>query len=344
MRNRRFVLVTAAAIVFAAGINCAAEPSHGIDVASLRPGVSVRIRMASRVDLPGVVKMQFVGGSLQTTLQGQIVKQSDKTLTVCPPGCTAPVVVPKPNVTFTGVVLGVQSGVARIELDTAPREVAMLPLASIADLGREAPLLGGRGAGLGGKHVAVDVGAIVELPSGAAGADPREARDAIIAGEHFTERTGKAQETPLLVPAPKSHLEGDVAAADGDTLTVRLLGRPQIVTVPRAAIASLQVRQSHTRAGKGALIGGGVGLAAGLGLVIALESGDHCGGNEGPALCTAIGVAGTVATTAGGALSGAVAGGMTHTDRWERVDPRRLSVAVMPDPHGGIRGRLAIRF
>jgi hypothetical protein len=342
MKERLAVLAVVAAIVSAAGINCAAEPSHGIDAASLRPGVSVRIRTASRVDLPGVVKMQVVGGSLQTTLQGQIVKQSDKTLTVCPPGCTAPVVVPKPNVTFTGVVLGVESGVARIELDTEPREVAMLPVASIADLGGEGSLLGGRGAGLVGKHVAVEVGAIVELPSDTSEARPAAVRDVVIDGTRLTEVRTAGHEAPLLVPPPKGHLEGNVAAADSDTLTVRLLGHSQIVTVPRAAITSLRVRQSRTHAGKGALIGAGVGLAAGLGLVIAIESGS-CGG-EDRALCSFFDVASTVVTTAGGTLIGAVAGGMTHTDRWERVDPRKLSVAVMPDPHGGIRGRLAIRF
>ena len=341
MRNRRFVLVTAAAIVFAAGINCAAEPSHGIDVASLRPGVSVRIRTASRVDLPGVVGMQFVGGSLQTTLQGQIVKQSDKTLTVCPPGCTAPVVVPKPNVTLTGVVLGVESGVARIELDTVPREVALLPLASIADLGREGSLLGGRGAGLVGKHVAVDVGAIVELPSAAAGADPREARDAIIAGEHFTERTGKAQETPLVVPAPKSQLEGDVAAADSDTLTVRLLGRSQIVTVPRAAITSLQVRQSHSHAGRGALIGAAVPVSFALVCFASEIISPTKGANVG---ATPFGLWALIFVAPPEAGLGAIIGSQAHYDRWERIDPRTLSVAVMPDPRGGIRGRLAVRF
>jgi hypothetical protein len=249
-------------------------------------------------------------------------------------------VVPKPNVTFTGVVLGVESGVARIELDTEPREVAMLPLASIADLGREGSLVGGRGAGLVGKHVAVDVGAVVELPSGAAGADPREARDAIIAGEHFTERTGKAQETPLVVPAPKSHLVGDVTAADSDTLTVRLLGRSQIVTVPRAAITSLQVRQSHSHAGRGALIAAAVPVSFAL-VCFASEIASPTKGANIPT--SAFGFAALLAAPPAAAL-GAIIGSQSHYDRWERVDPRRLSVAVMPDPHGGVRGVLSVRF
>jgi hypothetical protein len=91
------------------------------------------------------------------------------------------------------------------------------------------------------------------------------------------------------------------------------------------------------------LIGAGVGLAAGLGILIAGESSDGCRHDDEGLCPVVLGAVATVLTT-GGALVGAVAGGMTHTDRWERVNPRRLSVAVMPDPRGGIRGRLAVRF
>jgi hypothetical protein len=199
-----------------------------------------------------------------------------------------------------------------------------------------------RGSGLVGKHVAVDVGAVVDLPSETAEPHRPALRDVAIAGAQFTELSVTGQETPLLVPAPRSRFEGSVTAIDGDVLTIRLFGHSQVVTVPRAAITSLQVRQSHTHAGKGALIGAGVGLAAGVGLIVAIESGS-CGG-EDRAFCSFLDAAATVTSTAGGALVGAVAGAMTHTDRWERVDPRRLSVTVMPDPRGGVRGRLAVRF
>jgi hypothetical protein len=199
------------------------------------------------------------------------------------------------------------------------------------------------GSTLVGKRVAVDVGAVVNLLSETAGPRPSALRDVVIGDAQFKEVAIGGQETPVLLPSPKSHFEGTIEAADGDVLTVRLPGRTQIITVPRSAIASLNVRYRVSHAGTGALIGAGVGLATGLALVAHSEAVDYCGG-DGRGLCTAYDIVGTVVTTAAGALIGAVAGGMTHTERWERVDPRRLSVAVMPDPHGGIRGRLAVRF
>jgi hypothetical protein len=186
-----------------------------------------------------------------------------------------------------------------------------------------------------GRRVAIDIGDVVDLPSGTTEVRPQEAHDVISAGVQYTEVSVQGRDTHLLVPAPKSHVEGNVEAADGDVLTVRLLGRAQAVTVPRAAITSIETRQRHSRSGRGALIGAGVGLAFGLGTVVYSESVDYCGG-DGRGLCTAYDVVGTVITTAGGA--------MTHTERQERVDRRKLSVAVMPDPRGGVRGRLAVRF
>ena len=199
------------------------------------------------------------------------------------------------------------------------------------------------GSTLVGKHVAVDVGAIVELPSDTSDARPRAARDVALGGARFTELSGAGQEAPLLVPAPNTQIEGDLAAADSDTLTVRLLGHSQVVTVPRSAITSLQIWQRRSQAGKGFWIGAGVGAVAGLGLVIAGNAAHPCEG-EDRGQCAAFESVAVGAFAIGGGVVGTVAGSMTHTDRWERVDTRRLSVAVMPDPRGGIRGRLAVRF
>jgi hypothetical protein len=200
---------------------------------------------------------------------------------------------------------------------------------------------GARGSTLLGKHVAVDVGTIVELPPEAKEGPPPAVLDLIIDGTQLTEVRAEGQETPLLVPAPKSHLEGNVVAADSDTLTVRLLGRSQVVRVPRAAITSLKVRHRRSGAGRGALVAAavpvGFALACFASEIISPTKGDNI-----PA--SAFGLAVLVLVAPPAAAVGAIVGSQVHYDRWERVDSRRLSVAVMPDPRGGVRGRLAVRF
>jgi hypothetical protein len=215
-----------------------------------------------------------------------------------------------------------------------------LPLIVAAAICSVAGTTRAQDAQLVGKRVAVDVGDVVNLPSGAAGADPRETRDAIIAGAHFTEVRAAGQDSPLLVPAPNTRVEGNLVAVDDDVLKVRLHSGPQVITIARAAVSSLQIRQRRSQAGKGFWFGTGVGLVTGLGLVIASHAAHSCYDEE----CTAFDSVTVGALAIGGGVVGAVAGGMTHAESWERVDPRRLSIAVMPDPRRGIRGRLAVRF
>jgi hypothetical protein len=191
--------------------------------------------------------------------------------------------------------------------------------------------------------VAVDVDSVVEIPAEAIEAQTPAVRDVVVAGTRLTEVSSVGQETPLLMPALNSRIQGNVQSIDSEAITVRLLGRSEIVTVPRSAITSLRVRHKHSRAGKGALIGTGVGVAAGLGIVTYLAV-NHCEDGDWPGMCTMVGVFSTVGLGAGGALIGAVAGAVSPKERWERVDSRRLSAAVMPDPRGGVRGRLAVRF
>jgi len=338
MTNRLVLLVAVATFVSAAGAIRAEEPSTqaaSVDAVSRWTGARVEIQTAPTVDMPGVVKMQSGRDSIETARGVRIVAETRQALSACPPGCTAPVIIPKPSNRLVAVILAVDSGI--VHLETKAHETVMLPVTAIASvrvIKKDA---------LSGKRVRVDVGSVADLPSETAGPRPSALRDIAIAGAQFTEVIAERQETPRLVPAPGSQFEGAIERFDNDVLMVRLPGRTQIVTVPRSAIASLNVRYRVSHAGTGALIGAGVGLATGLALVAHSEAVDYCGG-DGRGLCTAYDVVGAVVTTAAGALLGAVAGGMTHTEVWERIDSRRLSVAVMPDPHGGIRGRLAVRF
>jgi hypothetical protein len=266
--NRILVLVMIAAIISAPGMTRAEESPRDVasgplqpervDVVSLQPGAEMVIRTASLVDLPGVVQMRTVDGSLRTVSQGQVVTQSRQTLTVCPPGCTTPVVVPKPDTTLVAVVLRVESGIARILLSSEKHDVALLPMVAIvsAEVRRENDLVGA--------PIAITIGDVVETPHGTVEPHSPAERDVFVAGTRLKEVAVEGQDTRLLLPAPGSHLEGDLVAVERDVLTVRLLGRSQVITVPRAAIASLKVRRTVSRTGTGALIGAAVPLVARL--------------------------------------------------------------------------------
>jgi hypothetical protein len=85
-------------------------------------GTTVQIWVAPVVDMPCVVTMRARRGSPEISPAGELVAQSPETVTTCPPGCTTPVIVPKPNVQLTGVVRGIDSGIVSLEL---PRRRAL---------------------------------------------------------------------------------------------------------------------------------------------------------------------------------------------------------------------------
>jgi hypothetical protein len=315
---------------------------------NLRPGERVRIRTGSVVDLPGVVRMRTVDGAAEISRRGQIVTQSSRTLTVSSKEGAAPVTVAKPHARLEGFVLGVESGVVRLDLETADHVVVMLPVAAIAELSL-LPMKNYAGAptpagDLVGESVLVGVGHSVEMPPTAGPPGSPESRTIIIDGGRFREVPASSQTTMLLPPAD-SALAGRVESVDEHVLTVRLHGRPQVVTVPRSAISSLAVVREQSQAGKGALVGAGVGLALGLGAVVYNHGAARCtDGGDDPGLCTAIDVGATVSLVVSGALIGAVAGALTHEYRRERVDAERLRISVAPGRHGGVRAGLSMRF
>jgi hypothetical protein len=327
-----------------------AVQTRSIDVASLRPGARVEIRTAPVVDWPSVVTMRFVDGSLETALRGRIVAQSRHTLTLVPQEGTLPVTVAKPDTKLVAVVVGVESGVLRLDLESREeQDVVMLPMTAVARLTilRTDALASGLETmdDLVGAPVIIAVGDAVDTQRETGAPRSPAPPDVVIDGGTFREVPVAGQQRPVLLPVADSAFAGKVETVADDVLTVRLFGRSQVVTVPRAAITSLEVKRKHSQAGKGALVGAGVGLAISLGTVLYSEAGHHCvDGGEDPGLCTFLYVAGTVVATAGGALIGAVSGALTPRERWERVDTQRLRVSVMPDPHGGIRGGLSVRF
>ena len=277
MTNRLVLLVAVATFVSAAGAIRAEEPSTqaaSVDAVSRWTGARVEIQTAPTVDMPGVVKMQSGRDSIETARGVRIVAETRQALSACPPGCTAPVIIPKPSNRLVAVILAVDSGI--VHLETKAHETVMLPVTAIASvrvIKKDA---------LSGKRVRVDVGSVADLPSETAGPRPSALRDIAIAGAQFTEVIAERQETPRLVPAPGSQFEGAIERFDNDVLMVRLPGRTQIVTVPRSAIASLNVRYRVSHAGTGALIGAAVPVSLALACfaseIISPTTGDNISG------------------------------------------------------------------
>jgi hypothetical protein len=91
----------------------------------------------------------------------------------------------------------------------------------------------------------------------------------------------------------------------------------------------------HSHAGRGALVGSGVGGALGLLFVMSSDGGYYYTDGEK--------VAGAIGLTAMAAGVGALIGGLTHSEQWQEVDPvRRPPVSLLVQPATGSVGlRLA---
>ena len=124
-----------------------------------------------------------------------------------------------------------------------------------------------------------------------------------------------------------ARLEGTLQQLDENRLVLERGPNREAVTVPRAAIARVDIRERASSRGKGALIGGVVGLAAGVS--IGLASGSDKNGlvrfsaGEKAAIFS-------VLTVPVGALLGLAIG---HGSQWKEdvpVDHLRLSVGPAP--------------
>jgi len=132
----------------------------------------------------------------------------------------------------------------------------------------------------------------------------------------------------LAVPRAKVTIVGDYQGANADGIFLRPKGRDDIVQVPRAAIAQMEVRthKAHTRTG--AALGFLVGAAAGYGVV--------AGGNDFGSLLG-------VLLPLPGAFFGAALG--SSTEKWELVEHDRLRLSLTPHaPYGGAGLALILGF
>ena len=156
--------------------------------------------------------------------------------------------------------------------------------------------------------------------------------DTVLSTRHF-ERSDDlwvaADETvTLAVPRAKVTIVGDYQGANTDGIFLRPKGREDIVQVPRAAIARMEVRthKAHTRTG--AALGFLVGAAAGYAVV---ARGSDFGSLFG------------VLLPLPGALFGAALG--SSTEKWELVEHDRLRLSLSPHaPPGGAGLALILGF
>jgi hypothetical protein len=128
--------------------------------------------------------------------------------------------------------------------------------------------------------------------------------------------------TRVRITAPTLMLDrqrGQLLSIDRDSLVLEGSGldlgssdaAPKVWIIPRDAVAELERSLgSRGNAGKGLLIGGGIGLLIGLGSTSLCQgSGDY------GTLCAMI----IGASTGGGALLGALFGAAARSERWESV-------------------------
>lgn len=143
------------------------------------------------------------------------------------------------------------------------------------------------------------------------------------------------------ISAVPGQVVGVVEAREADFLEV--LSEQGIMTrIAWDDVSRLQVSRGYkSNAGKGALIGLGVGGATGLILALATCAPDEidCQGLEG-----SFGVAGAISFGAFGAGLGALIGLVAKSERWVDVPPSRWEIQVAPDPNGGVALGVRLRM
>jgi len=141
------------------------------------------------------------------------------------------------------------------------------------------------------------------------------------------------------VTAPNAGIKGYIGtllALPTDTLVVDSL-RLAVAGITRLDFS----RGSRSKAGRGALIGGGVGIVTGA--IAGFLSRGLCYGAQGgcPAATTAVG-AGSLGLV--GAGIGTLIGGSSESERWEEVPLAQLPVSIVPLRDHRISFTLSLQF
>jgi hypothetical protein len=131
---------------------------------------------------------------------------------------------------------------------------------------------------------------------------------------------------------------GEVIGIGPDGLRLRASDRPLPVDVPLSSVTRLERSLGkRSNAGKGALLGGLVGAAAGVALVL-VARGEDC---DGP--CTPYAAIVGAGFVGAGTVLGAITGAAIKTERWEAASLGRIGVSAAPRPRGGAVA-LSVRF
>lgn len=129
---------------------------------------------------------------------------------------------------------------------------------------------------------------------------------------------------------PSRRMTGTLVGIDGDSLRLAV-GKRDTVGVPVAAVTRLEEsRGRRANYAKGALIGGGAGLALGLGVGLLVDFGRSLG-CESPSCTSNLGEALAIGGLAGagvGAGVGALLAGAFPKDRWQPVARPGRSVGL----------------
>ncbi|MGH7702236.1 MAG: hypothetical protein ACREMO_04045 [Gemmatimonadales bacterium] len=133
-------------------------------------------------------------------------------------------------------------------------------------------------------------------------------------------------------------LTGTVASIAHDTMTIRLDQRGKSASVPVAAIQRLEVSN-----GKKTRFWHGAGIGALVGVFVGVAIGDAAA-SPYDGYASIVQAGGGILGALSGGLIGGVFGSISHTDRWENLEPHRLRATVAPAGAPGVGVGISLRF
>lgn len=164
---------------------------------------------------------------------------------------------------------------------------------------------------------------------------PGTAAAQAVVGESMRLESG----TRIRISGPGVRREGVLVEWRGDTALARIDASGEVVVIPPQAVAGIEVYHgTGSRAGKGAVIGGAIGMGAGLLLVAVAASDEWTAPTAGEAVRVVL------FFTAVDAGIGALIGAAVRHARWKplAMDAVRLQAGV--GPGGRVRFGLRLGF